>query len=71
MSFYVYENWTHDRARIHRAICGYCNDGRGTQVSSAERNGKWHGPFSDSDTATRVAASLKRTDTKPCRTCAP
>ena len=29
---WIYENWTHDRVRIHRANCGYCNDGRGTQV---------------------------------------
>jgi hypothetical protein len=26
--YYVYENWTHDRARIHKGDCGYCNDGR-------------------------------------------
>jgi hypothetical protein len=29
MTFYVYENWTHDRARLHRGECGYCNDGSG------------------------------------------
>ncbi len=33
MSFYVYENWTHNRARIHRGTCGYCNNGQGTQAT--------------------------------------
>ena len=27
-SFYVYENWTHDRARVHKGECPYCNHGR-------------------------------------------
>lgn len=71
MTFYVYENWTHDRARIHRASCGYCNDGRGTQASSSERNGKWHGPYESRDLALRVAGNLRREDTKVCGTCGP
>ena len=43
-SFYVYENWTHDRARVHRAECRFCNHGRGIQGTNDERNGKWHAP---------------------------
>jgi hypothetical protein len=71
MAYFVYENWTHDRARIHRAHCGYCNDGRGTQPSDSGRNGKWHGPYDDRDLAFRVAKNLRRVDTQPCGICAP
>lgn len=71
MSFYVYENWTHDRVRIHSGGCGYCNEGRGTQPHDSGRNGMWHGPFEDRDAAYRKATQLRRTDTKACGTCAP
>src|SRR5690348_13933242 len=26
---WLYENWVHDRVRIHRADCVFCNDGAG------------------------------------------
>lgn len=68
--YYIYENWTHDRARIHVGGCGYCNDGRGTQAGSSPRNGKWHGPLSRND-AFLLATKLKRADTKACPNCAP
>lgn len=71
MTFYVYENWTHKRARIHKGSCGYCNDGRGTQPSDSGKNGKWHGPYEDRAKALDVAARLKQADTKVCGTCAP
>ena len=64
--YFVYENWTHDRARIHKADCGHCNDGRGTQAGSSNRNGKWHGPYDDRGEAFRAAGRLGREDTKPC-----
>lgn len=28
MYFYIYENWTHDRVRLHRGNCSYCNEGK-------------------------------------------
>ena len=71
MSFYVYENWTHDRARIHRGKCGYCNDGQGTQNSSSNRNGQWLGPYPDRETAVRVARAKNRSDTRECGACNP
>jgi hypothetical protein len=62
--YYVYENWTTDRARIHKGECGcYCNNGRGTHAGSSVRNGKWHGPR-ERDEAFRLAARLRRADTK-------
>ena len=30
MRYFVYENWTRNKAVIHRAECSHCNDGRGT-----------------------------------------
>ena len=44
-SFYVYENWTQDRALAHRAECPYCNHGRGIHGTDNEWNGRWHSPF--------------------------
>jgi hypothetical protein len=70
-NFWVYENWTHKRARVHRGDCSYCNDGHGTQPSDSGRNGKWHGPFSDRASAFATAERLKEADTKACYTCGP
>ncbi len=71
MTLFVYENWTHDRVRAHSAQCSHCNNGRGTQPTDSGRNGKWHGPFDERELALRVAANLKRTDTKACGICGP
>jgi len=68
--YFVYENWIHERARIHKAECGYCNDGRGMHGDSSKLHGKWHGPY-DREEAVRVAKRLNRDDTKPCSKCAP
>ena len=70
-SFYVYANWTHDRARVHRAVCPYCNHGRGIHGTNNERNGKWHAPFSDGGAAYRFAHSTGRSDIAGCGYCEP
>jgi F-type H+/Na+-transporting ATPase subunit beta len=69
MSYYVYENWARERARVHRGECGFCNHGRGSQTSSSERNGRWHGPYFDQSIAVTHASQLKRRDTKVCSYC--
>lgn len=69
--FHIYENWTHDRCRVHFHGCPYANGGKGLHGAPSARNGRWHGPFSDRDTALRVAKSLGRSDTQPCNHCAP
>ena len=71
MSYFVYENWTHDRARLHRSECGYCNGGRGTQSTDSGKNGQWHGPYEDRDHAVKVMDRLKRSDSKLCGNCGP
>lgn len=76
--YWVYENWTHARVRVHHGECGYCNHGRGTQASDAGNNGAWHGPYSDASAAWTEAraATLRRRrssqwDVRACGTCAP
>lgn len=71
MSYYVYDNWTRNRGRIHRAECSVCNDGNGFHKSDSGSHGKWHGPFSDRDQAFQIADTLKRADMAPCARCEP
>jgi hypothetical protein len=59
VNFYVYENWTHDRTRIHRGDCTFCNEGQGRGTEDSGRNGRWHGPFSR-EQAFELAKALKR-----------
>jgi len=68
--YYVYENWTHKRARIHKSECSHCNNGRGTPAGSSPRNGRWHGPY-DRTQAFHAAQRLRQKDTAPCAVCAP
>lgn len=69
MSYYIYENWTHDRARLHAAECGYCNNGNGTQSSDSGKNGKWHGPYIVRQDAMNIMSRLMRADSKTCGSC--
>ena len=69
--FYVYENWTIDRARVHKGSCSYCNDGKGVQVADSGRNGKWRGPFVERKTAFDILAKLGRADAGACGKCKP
>lgn len=67
--FYVYENWTNKRARVHSANCSYCNGGSGTQESTSDKNGEWHGPFADLDQARTKLATLDYDNKGECGTC--
>ena len=71
MLFYVYENWTPKRARVHSADCGYCNQGTGTQASHSGRNDRWLGPYSTAQAATVAARSLRQADMRVCAHCLP
>jgi hypothetical protein len=71
MSYYIYENWTLDRGRIHKGECANCNYGRGTQPTDSGRNGQWRGPYEDREFTFKVAASLGRSDMRPCKKCSP
>lgn len=67
--FYVYENWTNKRARLHRAECSFCNGGRGSQADTGDKNGEWHGPFADLEQARAKVATLEYADKGDCGTC--
>jgi hypothetical protein len=68
-TWWVYENWTHRRARIHRGECGHCNHGHGAQVGASIKNGRWIGPFADRSKAAAAADRLKHRDTSTCAAC--
>jgi hypothetical protein len=69
--FYVYESWIRPRVRIHRADCGFCNDGAGFRPIPSALNGRWIGPYASREEAYRSAEGLGRTDTGPCAACRP
>ena len=69
--YWVYENWTHKRARVHMADCSHCNDGKGTQPSDSGQNGKWYGPFNERDAAFEKAKMTRQKDTKGRGHCSP
>jgi hypothetical protein len=67
--FYVYENWTNKRARLHRAHCSHCNAGRGSHVGSGEKNGRWHGPFNSIEDGRTQLRDVIYPDKAECATC--
>ncbi len=74
MKYYIYRNWVAEKkAVIHRADCGYCNDGKGCHFNPlGDRNGKWFGPFNKLIDAAREASKKYKTLTlksKKCRCC--
>ena len=70
-SWWIYENWTHERARLHTGDCSFCRDGQGTQASRSNRNGRWLGPFTERAAAVARLERLRRADTALCGTCRP
>lgn len=71
MTYYIYDNWTRSRGRVHRAECAICNYGKGFQASDSGRHGQWLGPYEDREVAFKKAASLGRADMRACARCTP
>jgi uncharacterized Fe-S cluster-containing radical SAM superfamily protein len=71
VEYWVYENWTHDFAKVHISTCSYCNAGRGMHAGSTNANGKWHGPYDDRERAFVVAKNTGRQDVRGCKPCSP
>ena len=69
--FWVYENWTHDYAAVHRAACPYCKDGRGLHEGKSSNNGEWLGPFADIEQANARATRTRHREVRRCGTCGP
>lgn len=69
MKYYVYENWTHEKAIIHRGDCSFCNYGKGIHGETSEKNGHWLKSF-DNVLAARIAAQKTgRKQVKLCSFC--
>ena len=49
--YWVYENWTHRRIRVHQAECSFCNDGHGLGVGTNGKNDQWYGGYVSRDLA--------------------
>jgi hypothetical protein len=45
VSYWAQEDFPTKSARMHRAECRYCNNGRGWQPQRTRRNNAWYGPF--------------------------
>jgi hypothetical protein len=69
MEFWVYENTIHRKARIHRADCSFCSDGRGLHGGGQTVSGKWFGPFPDLDGAVAAARNTRQDDIRACGVC--
>ena len=68
MSFWVLENTLHAYAKIHRAECGCCKDGKGPRTNHI---GRWNGPFITYIDALAAAKNTKRRYIDPCKLCHP
>ena len=68
LDFWVYRNWVHHRARLHRAECGYCHGGMGAQGVKDSATGEWKG-FPSMEEAQSFLQSLGYGDAKPCGVC--
>jgi F-type H+/Na+-transporting ATPase subunit beta len=67
--YWVYENWTRKRARLHLAECRFCKDGRGVQRQLSDDNGRWLGPFSERSAALEALERTERPDRRTCKHC--
>lgn len=69
--YWVYENYVHQYAKIHRASCSFCNYGRGLHPDRTDDNSRWLGPFDRIDDALDAAKSTRQTEVNRCGSCAP
>ena len=69
MSYWVYENYPNDKAMVHKALCPWCNHGKGTSGTGYTKNGEWQGPFSNVQEAHDKAQSTERSDIRDCAQC--
>ena len=69
MKYWVYENFVHDFAKVHKESCSYCNYGKGIFGGGKRPTGQWHGPLSSRDKAVRVGRETGRAQVSDCRFC--
>ena len=68
MTYRVYEDDLTNRARIHKAGCNRCNDGRGIKGERLPDN-RWHGPYRSKQEAINRALETGRQDARGCWFC--
>jgi hypothetical protein len=66
--YWVYRNWIHQRARLHRATCSHCNNGIGSHGTKGALTGEWKS-FSAEEDAKAFLAATKYDDAKLCSVC--
>jgi len=75
MMYFVYENWiAHGHhARVHKATCRHCNNGRGQahHTDASDDNGQWHGPFATMAEARVVPLRHADATWTFCKVCRP
>ena len=71
MAFYVYENWTIDKAIVHDGDCTFYRNGNGLHGTGRTKNSTWHGPFSSAVEALTKAKACRRARTDGCGVCSP
>ena len=69
--YYIYENWRAEKkAVIHKGICKFCNEGKGTgKTTLGDSNGKWHGSYLKFEDAWEKANSLENREVRKCSFC--
>ena len=70
VAYWVYEDGPTNRARIHKATCRFCDNGRGLHGSRLPDN-RWIGPLESSEVALEVALDTERKDIAECKFCRP
>lgn len=71
LHYYVYENWTRDKAIVHRGDCTFCKSGQGVHGTGPTRNSRWHGPYVSAADPLTKAKSCRRKRTEGCAVCSP
>lgn len=69
MTYWVYENTIHKKARIHKVNCSFCGSGRGIHGGGKTTSGNWHGPFPNLEVASTAAYQTNQNDVRTCILC--
>lgn len=69
--FFIYENWQAGprKAKLHRASCACCNDGKGRAGGYDKSHAEWHGPFATLRLARAAQSRLPVRERSDCGHC--
>jgi hypothetical protein len=69
--YFVYENWSRDKAIVHRGDCSFCNGGNGLHGARTTNSSTWYGPYDTPQEALTKAKACRRGRTEGCAICGP